>query len=126
MPTIIGITESKIDNSVLDEEIKIEGYEILRMDRNSFGGGVVCYIKVGTAYDRISDFSDEIENVFLNIFLPKSKPILIGIIYKPPDQTDFVNKFSIAIDNTTNFNANETHLGRSKFRFIKKGRNVLH
>ena len=74
MPTIIGITESKIDISVLDEEIKIEGYEILRADRNSFGGGVVCYIKVGTAYDRISDFSDETENVFLNIFLPKSKP----------------------------------------------------
>ena len=121
MPTIIGITESKIDKSVLDEEIKIEGYEILRADRNSFGGGVVCYIKDGTAYDRISDFSDEIENVFLNIFLPKSKPILIGIIYKPPDQTDFVNKFSTAIDNTKNFNTNETYiLGDLNFDLLKK------
>ena len=121
MPTIIGITESKIDNSVLDEEIKIEGYEILRMDRNSFGGGVVCYIKVGTAYDRKSDFSDEIENVFLNIFLPKSKPILVGIIYKPPDQTDFVTKFSAAIDNTKNFDANETYiLGDLNFDLLKK------
>ena len=120
MPTIIGITESKIDKSVLDEEIKIEGYEVLRTGRNSFGGGVVCYIKAEIAYDRKSDFSDEIENVFLNILLPKSKPILVGIIYKPPDQTDFINKFSIAIDNTKNFNSNETYiLGDLNFDLLK-------
>ena len=49
MPTIIGITESKIDKSDLVEEIKIEGYESLEADRNQFGGGVVCYLKVGIA-----------------------------------------------------------------------------
>ena len=46
--------------------------------------------KVGIADDRKNDFLDEIENVFLNTFLPKSKPILVGMIYIPPDQNQFL------------------------------------
>ena len=42
-PAIIGITESKLDKSILDNEIKIDGYELKRSDRNRQGGGVACY-----------------------------------------------------------------------------------
>ena len=42
---VIGITESKIDDSVLDEEIMIDGYIPIRSDRNRQGGGVICYIR---------------------------------------------------------------------------------
>ena len=42
---IIGITESKIDSAIFDTEISIEGYNIIRKDRNRHGGGVVCYIR---------------------------------------------------------------------------------
>ena len=28
--------------------------------------------------------------VFFNIYLPKFKPILLGILYRPPDKSDFV------------------------------------
>ena len=31
---VIGISESKLDNSIFDSEIKIDGYNILRFDRN--------------------------------------------------------------------------------------------
>ena len=41
---IIGITESKLDSATFDPEISIEGYNIIRKDRNRHGGGVVCYI----------------------------------------------------------------------------------
>ena len=43
---ITGITESKLDNCILDSEIKIDNYhyQILRCDRNSKGGGVACYV----------------------------------------------------------------------------------
>ena len=43
--TIIGISETKLDNTVLNSKISIEGYDILRFDRNRHGGGVACYIR---------------------------------------------------------------------------------
>ena len=38
--SVIGITESKLDKTVLDEERNIHGYELARSDRNRHGGGV--------------------------------------------------------------------------------------
>ena len=43
--SVIGIPESKLDNSIEDKEIYIAGYSILRCDRNRQEGGVVCCIK---------------------------------------------------------------------------------
>ena len=42
---VIGICESKLDVSVLEQEINIDNYKILRCDRNRQGGGVACYIR---------------------------------------------------------------------------------
>ena len=44
--SIIGLSESKLDISVDDNEIKIPGFNILRKDRNRNGGGVMAYIKI--------------------------------------------------------------------------------
>ena len=41
--TVVGITESKLDDSINDREIYTEGYNIIRRDRNRKGGGVVCH-----------------------------------------------------------------------------------
>ena len=38
---VIGICKSKLDASVLNPEISIDNYKILRCDRNRQGGGVV-------------------------------------------------------------------------------------
>ena len=35
---VIGITESKLDKTVLDREINIDGHELVRSDRNRHGG----------------------------------------------------------------------------------------
>ena len=42
-PTIIGITETKLDNSIGDSEISIDGYCTIRRDQNRKGGGVICH-----------------------------------------------------------------------------------
>ena len=47
---VIGISESKLDETVLDGEIQIPGYTIIRSDRNRHGGGVLCYIKDTICY----------------------------------------------------------------------------
>ena len=44
---VIGISESKLDKSVLlSSENNIPGFNILRSDRNRHFGGVLCYIKI--------------------------------------------------------------------------------
>ena len=42
---VIGIGESKLDDSILSYEIHTDNYNTLRCDRNRHGGGVVCYIR---------------------------------------------------------------------------------
>ena len=105
--SVIGIAESKLDKTVLDEEIDIDGYELARSDRNRHGGGVVCNIQNDTSFSVRGDFSSEIENIFLDIFLPKTKPVLIGILYRPPDQSGFLDKLSTAIFKTSCFDNHE-------------------
>ena len=38
--TVIGLTETKLDATVLDGEVNIDGYELIRSSRNRHGGGV--------------------------------------------------------------------------------------
>ena len=40
--TVIGITETKLDISIGDSEISIDGYCAIRHDRNRKDGGVIC------------------------------------------------------------------------------------
>ena len=82
---IIGISESKLDESVLEPDIEIDNYKILQCDRNRHGGGVACYIRKDLSYNIISVFPSEIESVFFEILLPNSKLITAGTIYRPPN-----------------------------------------
>ena len=108
--TVIGITESKLDGSVLDGEINIDGYELVRSDRNRHGGGVACYIRSDISFNVRGDFSSEIENIFFDILLPKTKPILIGILYRPPEQSKFLDNLSTSISQTCSFNEQEVYI----------------
>ena len=42
---ILTLNETRLDDSVLDCEVEIPGYDILRRDRNRNGGGVSMYIR---------------------------------------------------------------------------------
>ena len=77
---IIGIIESKVGNCILDSEIQVDNYQILRFDRNRKGGGVACYVRNDLSYIKKDFFSEEIENIFFEILLLKTKPITVGII----------------------------------------------
>ena len=72
-PAILGITESKVDSSVSDQEVNIYGYCILRSDRN--GRGVSCYVRADLFFNS--------RNIF-DQFIPKVKPISTGIFIDHP------------------------------------------
>ena len=88
--TVIGISESKLDNTLLDPEICIENHEILGFDKNRHGGGVATYIR---SYRLNFLLRNEIENITFDILMPHTKPITVGIIYRPPNQSKFLDIF---------------------------------
>ena len=70
-------------------EIQIDEYDLLCCDRNRHGeegGGVACYIRNDLSYDVKSYFPKDIENIFLELLLPNTKPIVVGTIYCPPNE----------------------------------------
>ena len=80
-PVILSVTESKIDISVTNAEVNINGYSIIRNDRNSNGRGAACYTGNNLCFNINNIFSNSIEHVFFEILIPKVKPIAIGIFY---------------------------------------------
>ena len=106
--SVIGVSESKLDDSVFDNEVSIEGYKLWRADRTR--NGVACYVKSELGYKFRKDFSTDIENIFFDILLPNSKPILVGIIYRPPDQSGFLGKLTEAIKTTQKFDKQEVYI----------------
>ena len=97
------MSETKLDDSVFDAEINIEGYTLIRSDRNRHGGGVACYVKQHLTFDVKYYFSNEIENIFIDIFLPKTKPFTLGFFYQPPNQYNFLHLIEDDFKNLKNF-----------------------
>ena len=86
-PTVIGNTEKKLDDLIGDSEVCIKGYFAIRRDWNKKGGGVICYVTNKICYNTKYCVSNKIENIFIELLIPKPKPITVGTAYKPTDQT---------------------------------------
>ena len=73
---VIGITETKLDNTVYDFEVTVDGFSIVRNNWNRNNGGVACYIRNNICFNRKTCISDNVENIFIDLFFRKTKPIL--------------------------------------------------
>ena len=49
---VIGITETKLDNTVNDSEVAVNSYNIVQNDRNRNGGGLAFYIRNNICFNR--------------------------------------------------------------------------
>ena len=88
---IFGLTETWLDNSVSDSEVAIEGYSIVRKDRNRHGGGVCVYVRDNLTFNTRSDLDEETESVWLDLLLPRTIPVLVGVCYRPPKDSAFMD-----------------------------------
>ena len=70
----IHLNEKKkpwLNYQILDSEILIEGYKVLRLDRASKGGSVAVYVKNKLSVVRRDDPEmDGVEGLWLELFLP--------------------------------------------------------
>ena len=91
---LFGISESHLNPKISNEELKIPGYKFHRLDRkNGPGGGVAVYVKENMSFDRRQDLEVEgIECCWLQINVRNSRSLLVGILYRPPDTSRYLNE----------------------------------
>ena len=75
--SVLGITKTKLGNTVNNEEVEIDGYNLIRFDRNRKEVGIACYIKASISFNYHRSLSENFENLLTDILLPKSKPISV-------------------------------------------------
>ena len=93
---ILGLNETKLDKTIPDSQVDIEGYDILRHDRNRNGGGIALYIRQSLNYVNRQDlsFHEDIEILTVEIKKPKSRPFLLTTWCRPPDsKVEIFDKF---------------------------------
>ena len=78
--TVIGITEVKLDKSMI-----VNNYDLRRCYRNSNSGGVACHIRSDISYVQKDFFPNVIGKIFIEILLPKTTPITVRVMYRPPN-----------------------------------------
>ena len=96
----LAITETHLNSDIKDNEVFINGYIILRKDRpdGSPWGGCALYYKENLDVQIINKYmSDKIEAIWAELLL-NSQRLLIGCIYRPPDDLSFFNNFEITLD----------------------------
>ena len=95
---VLTINETKLDSTIENSEIYLPGFEIIRKDRTvngRNGGGVCIYLRTNINYIMRDDLSsDNLECLIIEITKPRSKSLLLGTWYRPPNSpTSHLNDF---------------------------------
>lgn len=97
--SIIGLSETWLNNQVSDYSIRIEGYKLLRCDRadGRKGGGVAFYIDNAIKFKVINVPVDNIlEQLWISINIA-GKRVCLGSLYRPPN-----TNVTVALQNLEN------------------------
>ena len=58
-------------------------------------------------FNQCTDIPQNFENIFIDILLPKTTPILFGVVFRPPSASNFLELLSNSISNSISFDAQE-------------------
>ena len=98
---ILPLNETWLNDQLPSDEVAIPGFNLFRRDRSSSrnGGGVAIYISDKIPAVRRCHLEDMVlENLWLELLFPKSKRILLGTCYRPPDDSQFLEIFKLGLE----------------------------
>ena len=85
---VLTFSETWLDESISDNEVKLDGYNMFRRDRlgNCQGGGVLIYLRDNLP-EKVREDLNIVENecLWVEVNRWKCKPVLLCCAYKPPD-----------------------------------------
>ena len=99
---ILVLTETKIDASFPNAQFRTDRFSALfRLDQNRFGGGALIYVRQDIPCKQLTKYilPDDIEGIFVEINLRKTKWLFFGR-YRPPRQQAeyFLKHVNYALD----------------------------
>ena len=87
-----------------------------RFKRHDFCGNLFSFLT--------SKLSNNIENIFIDLLFPKTKPITVGVIYKPPNQTRFLEQIITEFE-TLDLHNEHYVLGDFNINLLFKGKYIF-
>ena len=97
-------------NSIFDTELHIPKYNLIRRDRNR-QGGVCIFIRSDLAFNPRADLlSDDLEALWIELILSKTKSFITGTVHRPPKQTDFYTTLDNVFLNNHDLNHSEIYI----------------
>ena len=135
-PYILLLNETWLDENISDDELHLTSYNIIRRDKDSFGGGVAVYIDEQLQFKHINmEVHPHIEVIWFELIPTKSKKMLFGSLYRPPtvDTSVFLQEVESIIVNYSRDKNETILLCDFNFDFAlplsgyqQKARNFLH
>lgn len=119
---VFGYSESRFSQVIDDSIITIPGYNIIRKDATcKLETGLVAYIHQSVNYKHLTRFDKHnIECIWLEVSLKKSKPIVIGLLYRNPEERcDWFNRFELMIEDVLNYSNEVVLLGDFNIDLLK-------
>ncbi|KAK9728667.1 hypothetical protein QE152_g17096 [Popillia japonica] len=97
----IAITETWLTDAISTDSVSIGGYNLIRNDRATRGGGVAFYITNTLQFDIIRTLTT-IEQLWISISAGLLK-IALGVVYRPPgsDLEVFLDNFECTLSDMT-------------------------
>ena len=102
---IFGFSESRLTEHISDSDMFVPGYNILRNDpKIQKETGLLVYVNKCVNIKRIAYLENfSIECIWLEISIKKTKPVLVGFIYRNPSElVDWIDRFERMMDAVAN------------------------
>ncbi len=88
-PDVVCVVETWLNSDILNSELYVPNYSVLRLDRNRHGGGVALFIQNNISYVPILTDIPNLE--FLLVSLTRHQLHLnIGVFYRPPSSSHII------------------------------------
>ena len=81
----MGIVESWMENEISDDEISIDGYNVVRADRNRHGGCVLIFISKIFIHRIFYRGDHELKLLIVSVSNHFGRCVCLGVLYHPPD-----------------------------------------
>ena len=126
--SVIGLTETWLSSDT-NLPYAIDGYDFIVNNRSKkSGGGVALYLSncfEFTVLYELNFMNEFIESLFVEISIPQSKNIIIGIIYRPPssNSNDFVSCLTTLLSNIDFVNKDVFVMGDFNIDLLKHASN---
>ena len=119
---LVCINETRLDQTIKNSEVELQGYDLVRRDRNRHGGGVAIYIRKVIPYlERKCLIPDNVEAICLEIQKPNAKPIIISTWYRPPgSKSELLERFELFLQNIDNENKETIITGDFNINLLPK------